>query len=276
VTNQDLKGKVALVTGAAQGVGEATARTLAARGARLVITDIKADELNKVAASLDAPPHAVVVADLANAAGPPEVIKQALEAVGQIDMLASIAGYAARGTIVDTTVEQWDQMINLNMRSHFQLIQGVARHLIERDVSGSIACAGSLNAFGGQTDLCAYSSAKGGLLTLVRHAANALLPHRIRVNIVNLGWTHTQGEIDVQSEANDRDEDWLRQAASELPFGQLIQPREAAHLLAYLLSSDSSVMTGSSINFDQSVPGSGATTAIRPDRLYAEDYSGQL
>ena len=264
MTTKDLTGKVALVTGAAQGVGEATARALAERGARLVLTDIKTDEVKRVASTLKHAEPLVVVADLADPAGPVKIVKTALESAGQVDMLASVAGYAARGTIVDTTVEQWDAMTNLNMRAHFQLIQGVARHLIERDAPGSIACAGSLNAYGGQTNLCAYSSAKGGLMTLVKHAAHALLPHRIRVNLINFGWMHTQGEIDIHSQLQSRGESWLHEAASELPFGKLIQPDDAATLLEYLLTNDSSVMTGSTIDFDQSVPGAGPTTASVP------------
>ncbi len=188
----DLTGRVAIVTGAAQGVGEATARALAARGASLVLTDRKADQLEAVAKELhDQVPAVAVVADLSDPAGPPQVIEGALDAMGQVDLLASVAGLGLRGTILDTTVELWDEMINLNLRSHFQLIQGVARNLVERDAPGSIAVAGSMNALGGQSNLCAYSAAKGGLVTLVRHCAHALLPHRIRVNIVNFGWMHT-------------------------------------------------------------------------------------
>ncbi len=268
VKTGDLAGKVAIVTGAAQGIGEATALSLAKRGAGLVLTDINAERLADTAAQIDSEnAPVVVVADLADPNGPTHIVTEAIERAGQVDMLASVAGHAARGTILDTSVEQWEQMHNLNLRAHFQLIQGVARHLIERDAPGSVACAGSLNAFGGQPDLCAYSTAKGGLLTLARHAAHALLPHRIRVNIVNFGWMHTQGEIDIQASVHGNDEAWLLQAASELPFGRLIQPTEAANLLSYLLTDDSGVMTGSAINYDQSVPGSGPTTAVREDRL---------
>jgi NAD(P)-dependent dehydrogenase (short-subunit alcohol dehydrogenase family) len=265
--NADLTGKVALVTGAAQGIGEATAHALAARGAGLVLTDVNADRLAKAAANIAASTQHEIVADLTDPAGPQHIITESLEQAGRIDMLASVAGHAARGNILETTVEQWDEMHALNVRAHFQLIQGIARHLDERGRPGAIAVAGSLNAFGGQPDLCAYSAAKGGLLTLVKHAAHALLPHQIRVNIVNFGWMHTQGEIDIQASAHGNDEAWLHQAASELPMGRLIQPAEAAHLLAYLLTDDSGVMTGSAINYDQSVPGSGPTTAARNDRL---------
>jgi NAD(P)-dependent dehydrogenase (short-subunit alcohol dehydrogenase family) len=264
----DLAGRVAIVTGAAQGVGEATARALAARGASLVLADRKADQVNAVAKDLaDLVPAVAVVADLSDPEGPPQVVEGALAEMGQIDLLASIAGLGLRGTILDTSVELWDEMIALNLRAHFQLIQGVARNLVERDVPGAIAVAGSMNALGGQQDLCAYSSAKGGLATLVRHCAHALLPHRIRVNIVNFGWMHTEGEIAIQAAAHGQDEAGLLRSASELPFGRLITPAEAAHLVEYLLTDDSSVMTGSTINFDQSVPGSGPTTAVRLDWL---------
>lgn len=267
-TTNDLAGRVAIVTGAAQGVGEATARALAARGAPLVLADRKADQVQAVAKELaDRVPTIAVVADLSDPAGPPEVIEAAIAEMGQIDLLASVAGLGLRGTILDTTVELWDEMLSLNLRSHFQLIQGVARNLIERDVPGSIAVAGSMNALGGQSNLCAYSAAKGGLVTLVRHCAHALLPHRIRVNIVNFGWMHTQGEIEIQASAHGQDEAGLIQAASELPFGRLIEPVEAARLLEYLLGPGSGVMTGATVNYDQSVPGSGPTTEARPDRL---------
>ncbi len=269
MTTADLAGKVAIVTGAAQGIGQATAHTLSMRGATLVLTDINTERLADTVAQVGGESSSVVVveADLTDHDGPERIVATALERAGQIDLLASVAGHSSRGTILDTTVEQWDQMHALNLRAHFQLIQGVARHLVERDAPGSIACAGSLNAFGGQPDLCAYSVAKGGLLTLVRHAAHALLPHRIRVNIVNFGWMHTQGEIDIQASAHGNDETWLVDAAAELPFGRLIQPDEAANLLIYLLTDDSGVMTGAAINYDQSVPGSGPTTAVREDRL---------
>lgn len=266
MTKQDLTGKVALVTGAAQGIGEATARALAARGAALVLTDINGDQLAKTAADIDSDAITEIVADLADQSGPEQILEQGIAGRGRVDLLASVAGLASRGTILDTNVDDWDAMLNLNLRAHFQLIQGVAKHLVANDRPGSIACAGSLNAFGGQPDLCAYSSAKGGLLTLVKHAAHALLPHQIRVNIVNFGWMHTQGEIDIQA-AQGHDENWLNQAASELPMGRLIQPAEAAHLLEFLLTDDSGIMTGSAINYDQSVPGSGPTTAVRTDRL---------
>ena len=192
MTNGDLTGKVAIVTGAGQGVGEATAHALAKRGATLVLTDINADRLAGTANEVGGEVQPITVAaDLTVPAGPELIVSQAIERAGQVDMLASVAGHASRGTILDTTVDQWDQMHHLNVRAHFQLIQGVARHLVERGAPGSIACAGSLNAFGGQPDLCAYSAAKGGLLTLARHAAHALLPHRVRVNIVNFdGCTH--------------------------------------------------------------------------------------
>jgi NAD(P)-dependent dehydrogenase (short-subunit alcohol dehydrogenase family) len=264
----DLAGRVAIVTGAAQGVGEATARALANRGASLVLTDRKADQVQAVAKDLaDQVPTTAILADLSDPAGPPQVIEGALAEMGQIDLLASVAGLGLRGTILDTSVELWNEMVNLNLRSHFQLIQGVARNLVERDAPGSIAVAGSMNALGGQSNLCAYSAAKGGLVTLVRHCAHALLPHRIRVNIVNFGWMHTTGELEIQASAHGQDEAGLLQAASELPFGRLIEPAEAARLVEYLLTDDSSVMTGSTINFDQSVPGSGPTTEPRSDRL---------
>lgn len=126
--------RVALVTGAAQGVGEATAHALADRGVSLVLTDRKVDQVQAMAKELgDRVPTIAVAADLAEPAGPQRVIEAALAEMGRIDLLASVAGLGLRGTILDTTVELWDEMIAINLRAHFQLIQGVARDLIERE-----------------------------------------------------------------------------------------------------------------------------------------------
>lgn len=264
---QDLSGKVALVTGAAQGLGEATVRALARRGANLVLTDIKADALEKVASSLTKATAIAVVADVAEPQGPTKIIAEALTAFGQIDLLASVAGANSRGTITSTSVADWDYMMSLNLRSHFQLIQATAVHLIERDAPGAIVCVGSVQGRGGQPDLCSYAVAKGGLATLVKNSAYALLPHQIRVNLVNFGWMHTPGEIDSHLRSSGNDEAWVNLQAAQLPFGRLIKPAEAANLITYLLSSESSVMTGAEIDFDQSVGGAGPATVARPDRL---------
>lgn len=266
MTSTDHELRVA-ITGAGQGIGEATANRMAKSGAQLFLVDKNSDRLQQVAENLGPSVSGFLVADLSVAEQAGQVIPMATEALDGLTSVASLAGYAQRGTILDTKVDDWDAMQALNLRNHFQIIQAAAKFWVGSGQAGSIALAGSMNAHGGQGDLCAYSTAKGGLATLARHAAHALLPHQIRVNIVNFGWMRTQGEIDLHADLYGRAPQWLDEAAEELPFGRLIQPEEAAELLEYLLTARSSVMTGSVIDFDQSVPGSGPTTAVRNDLL---------
>lgn len=266
--SREFEGRWSLVTGAGQGIGRATALRLGESGSKLVLTDVNTSHLAETVSLLPSGTTSEsFVADLRNEVDCLDVAGKALQASGGITHLASLAGAAARANIFQTDSDTWDEMIGLNLRSHFILIREISKKLVDERRDGSIVCAGSLNSYGGQPDLCAYSVAKGGLSTLVRHSAHALLPHRVRVNIVNFGWMKTAGELDVQMSAHGRDEEWLDHEASQLPFGRLITPEEAADLLVYMLSDRSSVMTGASVDFDQSVPGSGPTTAIRTDFL---------
>jgi NAD(P)-dependent dehydrogenase (short-subunit alcohol dehydrogenase family) len=258
-----LVNKSVVVTGAAQGVGEAVARQLAREGCSLFLVDCQRERLDLLAVDLGACVAGVACVDLMDVSATGSVIPAAVGAMGCVDGLASVAGQAPRGTVLSTSVDDWDRCVALNLRSHFQLVQATARHLVERGSPGVVALAGSLNAYGGQPDLCAYSAAKGGLVAFAKHAAYALLPHRIRVNIVNFGWIRTPGEVAVQQQVCGRPPGWLDRAGLELPFGKLIEPGEAAEVLVYLLSDRSSVMTGSAVDFEQSVPGAGPTTGLR-------------
>ena len=100
------------------------------------------------------------------------------------------------------------------------------------------------------------SASKGALLTLTRNVGFQLMRHGIRCNGLNIGWTDTPGEDRIQKTYHDRDEGWLDQAERDLPFGRLIKPEEVARAVAFLTSGESGLMTGSIVDFDQSVLGS--------------------
>ena len=110
-------------------------------------------------------------------------------------------------------------------------------------------------AFANQPFISAYCASKGALATLTQNTAYALLRNRIRVNGLNLGWMASDGEDRIQREFHGADDNWLKQAAAAQPFGRLIDPAEAARAVAFLASSESGLMTGSIVNFDQSIWG---------------------
>ncbi|HEX2529290.1 MAG TPA: SDR family oxidoreductase, partial [Geminicoccus sp.] len=113
----------------------------------------------------------------------------------------------------------------------------------------------SMSGHGGQSFLTAYSTSKGALAILTRNVAYSLLPDRIRVNGLNIGWMNTPGEHDIQAKYHDAPADWLEKAVKQRPFGRLLDPKEVARMIAYLSSDESGLMTGSNIDFDQIVMG---------------------
>ena len=114
---------------------------------------------------------------------------------------------------------------------------------------------GSVSALAGQPFISAYCASKGALATLTRNTAFALLRNRIRVNQLNIGWMSSDGEDRIQRKYHGADNDWLQTASADQPFGRLVTPEEVAKAVTFLASADAGLMTGSVVNFDQSVWG---------------------
>ncbi len=132
-------------------------------------------------------------------------------------------------------------------------------------VEGSIVNVGSVASWGGADFLYPYAASKMALQAITRNAAWTLMRHRIRVNLLQPGWMNTPGEDDIQKTFHGADDNWLATAAPTQPFGRLIDPEEAARAICFLASTESGLMTGSVIDFDQSVQGGG--DAPKPDLL---------
>lgn len=255
-----LKGRVAVVTGGTQGLGEAIALAFADAGAAgIVITGRNAERGETVRAELErSGTQAIfVAADLANVEAARTVMTAADKAFGKVHVLVNAAGLTDRGTILDTSVERFDELFAVNVRAPFFLTQDAVKIMIREKISGSIINIQSMSAHGGQPFLSAYSSSKGALATLTRNLGHALLKHRIRVNGLNIGWMHTPGEERVMRQYHGAQDGWLDAAAASRPFGRLIDPAEVARACLYLASDDSGLMTGSNIDFDQTVVGAG-------------------
>ena len=253
-----LGGKVAVVTGGTQGLGEAVARMFAERGARgIVICGRNADRGGAVAADIARQGCRVefVRADLALIDDTRAVVAHADRVFGRVDALVNAAGITDRGTIFDTSPELFDRMFAVNTRAPFFLMQDAAKIMRRERIEGAMVNILSMSAHGGQPFITAYSGSKGALATLTKNAAFSLMPWRIRVNALNIGWMNTPGEDRIMRLCHGAQDGWLQKAAAEQPFGRLIEPQEVARICAFLVSADSGLMTGSVIDFDQSVAG---------------------
>ncbi|TQI75506.1 NAD(P)-dependent dehydrogenase (short-subunit alcohol dehydrogenase family) [Bosea sp. AK1] len=256
--SRDLHGKVAVVTGGSQGLGEAIAREFAERGARgLLLTGRNVARGEAVAESLraagcEARFHQVDLADLDAIR---QVVPAAEQAFGHLDILVNAAGDTDRGTIFDTSPALYERIMAVNLRAPFFLIQDAADLMRRQDIPGAIVNIQSMSAHGGQPFLSAYSVSKAALAALTKNAAYGLLKHRIRVNGLNIGWMATPGEDAIMKLRHDARGGWLEEANASQPFGRLIDPREVAKAVAYLASAESGLMTGSNIDFDQTILG---------------------
>lgn len=249
-----MDGKVCVVTGATQGLGAAIARRLAAAGAAgVVVTGRNAARGQAVAESLPCPAH-FVAADLAEVEDCRRVVAETDRRFHRIDVLVNAAALTDRGTILDTSPDLFDRMFATNVRAPFFLMQEAIRLMIRDGIAGAILNIGSTSAMAGQPFISAYCSSKGALATLTANTAFAVMGNRIRVNQLNPGWMATDHERALQL-AESGDPDWEAKARAKLPFGRLIDPDEVARAVNFIVSDDAGLMTGSIVNFDQSVWG---------------------
>jgi NAD(P)-dependent dehydrogenase (short-subunit alcohol dehydrogenase family) len=256
--NLTLAGKVAVVTGGTQGLGEAIAHMLAERGAEgLVICGRNAVNGQRVKAALEAKgaKTVYVAADLAQVEDCRAVIAAAENTLGRVDVLINAAGNTDRGTIWDTSPELFDLIMAVNLRAPFFLMQEAATSMRRRDIKGSIVNIISMSGHGGQPFITAYCASKGALITLTKNVAFGVMRHGIRVNGLCIGWMDTPGEDRVMRQYHGAADGWREVAEAVQPAGRLLKPAEVARTVAYLASEESGMMTGSIIDFDQSVAG---------------------
>jgi NAD(P)-dependent dehydrogenase (short-subunit alcohol dehydrogenase family) len=254
---QRLDGKVLVVTGGTGGLGAAIARRAARLGAAgIVVCGRDRDRGEAARERLEALgcEAAFVEADLARAQACPAVIGACDTRFGRVDGLVNAAGLSTRGTLDDTTVALWDRLFAVNARAPFLLMQHAARLMRRSGSGGSIVNIITMASHGGEPALTAYSASKAALATLTRNAGYQLQPDRIRVNGLNIGWTATEGEHGVQTGVG-QSADWLAGADASRPFGRLLRPGDIAPMVTYLLSDAAQMVTGSVVDFDQTVHG---------------------
>lgn len=253
-----LDGKVVLVTGATQGIGRATAETLARSGAAgLLVTGREKKRGDAVAAGLSqlGTPAVFVAADLSDPDAPALLAQACINRFGRIDALVNAAGLTDRASFLDASLDDWASLFAVNARAPFFLMQAAIADMKKRGQGGSIVNILSINAHCGSPELAVYSATKGALATLTKNAANAHRFDRIRVNGINVGWTDTPAERVMQAETLGNGPGWLDAANAAQPFGRLLIPDDIANLAVFLLSDAAGPMTGAVIDQEQSVIG---------------------
>ena len=252
----DLSGKIVLISGAASGLGLATSKLAAERGATIVMSDLNEEALRSAADGLNALPRVCNVAD-------PEECRDLIDFViaqhGQLDGMVNAAGVMQTAPFLEVTPDDFDRVIAVNLRGAYFLAQAAATRMVERS-SGSIVLFSSTAGRAGRPLASHYAAAKAGVINLVRSAATALAPQGVRVNAVCPGLIETpmieqirQERSAVQavsvSEVQNR---WK----STVPLGRLGQPIEVAEAVTLLLSDASSYITGEQLGITGGTDGS--------------------
>lgn len=240
-----LQEKVALVTGAATGIGEAVARLFAAEGARVFLLDRDAAANESVAASIrDSGPWAqAFAADVRRPAEIAPAVDAALARFGRIDALVNNAGIYPRQKFLEMTEAQWDEMHEVNLKSMFHTIKLVLPHMIAGR-AGKIVNISSITFFTGMAALSHYVASKGGVIGLTRSVAREAGPHNIHVNCI------APGAIQTASEPRFVSEDQAREFVANQSLLRRITPLDVARVCLFLSSELSDGMTGQVLTVD--------------------------
>ncbi len=232
-----LEGKAAVITGAAAGIGAATAARFASDGAWLVLTDVDGEGLAATAQRLrEAGADVVeVVGDVADEAHCEEAVARCVEAYGVIDVLVANAGVVVPGSILDLSVEEWDRIHAIDARGMFLSCRAAIARM--KDRGGSIVCLSSISGLAGQERQAAYGPAKFVASGLAKHLAVEWAHAGIRVNAVAPGTIATESVLRLSKE-------YTEGLRAQHPLGRLGEPAEVAAAIAFLASDEASFITG--------------------------------
>jgi NAD(P)-dependent dehydrogenase (short-subunit alcohol dehydrogenase family) len=197
--------------------------------------------------------------DVTDEASVAACIARAESEFGPVTGLVNVAGIYPRATLDDTTLALWDWIMDVNLKGPFLMCRAAVASM-RKAGGGSIVNVTSTNAYSGWPNLFAYSTSKGGLLTMTRNLARGLTADRIRANALNPGWVMSDNEIRIQA-SDGHDLAWLAEAGKRQPLGRQQTPDDSAWAVVFLLSDESSQLTGSEINLDagRSMPGQGGS-----------------
>ena len=244
----DVTGKVALVTGGSSGIGAATAKMLAASGARVAINfhhnSAGAQETRDEIISVGG--NAIVVqADVALSSGVDSLVQRTVDALGPIDILVNNAGsLIERLRILELTEDRWDQVIDLNLKSAYLCCRAVAGSMMERKTGAIVNVSSIAGRTGGALGSIHYSTAKGGLITFTKGLAKELAPFGIRVNAVS------PGVIDTRYHEQFSTPEMMKGYVAGIPLGRVGTPDDVASVICFLASNASGYLAGETIEIN--------------------------
>jgi len=247
-----LRGKVALVTGAASGIGAATAMLFAAEGASVALADLQSESVEARAATLAGRGEGAVAlaGDVTSSADAERLVQSVVDRYGRIDILVNCAGVTPRYAPPEWDYEQtWDWVIGVNLKGTY-LMSRFATARMQQQGGGAVVNLSSIYGLVGRptffgTGHDPYPPAKGGIITLTKDMANALGRHGIRINALCPGFIYTHMTRTLTD-----DPDWLSQMEAMEPLGRLGQPEEVARAALFLASDDASFITGVALPVD--------------------------
>jgi meso-butanediol dehydrogenase/(S,S)-butanediol dehydrogenase/diacetyl reductase len=257
MTNR-LNGTHILITGAASGIGAATARRLANDGAQLLLADLNGDGAHALADQLG---QASVAVDVRRASDINRMLDAAYERWGRLDVLFNNAGVEGVRPLLEVTEDDWDRVLNVNLRAVFFVLQATAKRMRQQsplpdsELRGKLIQTASIAAYrGGQPYMVHYSASKAGVVSITRTAAQVLAPFGITSNCICPGVVETPmwAAIDAQwaeIEGLEVGEAWKRRI-SGIPLGRAEKPEDVAGVVSFLSSRDSDYMTGQAVHVD--------------------------
>lgn len=248
-----LEGQVALITGAAGGLGQSLADGFGREGCRLFLSDLDAPRLSRVIDHLRGQGAAVrgVPADLRSCDQTTGLVERVIQEFGHINILVNNAAVSSMRSLWDLTERDWDEVLDVNVKGLFFTLQSAARHMAERG-SGSIINIASVAGRVGRPTLLHYAASKAAVISITRSAALALAKQRVRVNAIAPGMIDTEMLHDLQSAWNNmltaEDKSGHDPSPDKVPLGRVAKPQDIVATAIYLASRDSEYMTGQTLN----------------------------
>ena len=259
-TNQqlfDLSGQVAIVTGTSRGLGQYLARALAKAGADLVLTSRRTDSLRNFESEITAMGRRTIALelDVRDQQSIEKMVAKVAEAFGHIDILVNNAGCNVRKPALEVTWDDWNLILDTNLRGSFFVAQAVARHMVPRGY-GRIINIGSVTSVAGYAGLGPYGASRGGIRQLTMSLADDWGKYGITVNCLAPGWFRTE-----QNKVMYEDKEWVEYICDRIPMKRPGQPNDLDGAVVFLASESSRYVTGQTLLVDGGIS-TGATRAL--------------
>jgi 3-oxoacyl-[acyl-carrier protein] reductase len=245
----DLSGQVAIVTGAARGLGRAIAETLAAAGAKVACVDVNADALGETVAALNAAGRTAIAltCDVTDSRRVGEVVDEVVKTLGGLHILVNNAGITRDNVVLRMKDEQWDAVIGINLKGTFLFTRAAARPMIKAH-RGRIINIASVSGLMGNPGQANYSASKAGVIGLTRTVAKELAGRNVTVNAVAPGFIATEMTAALGDEI-------LEEVRKRIPLGRLGDPQDVADAVLFLASEAASFITGQVLTVDGGLTG---------------------